>query len=110
MKGPVSILTVMLLCAAGCSNSTSEANSGKGGPDVPQGSSLENICSHLTSLAPEGRKAQFTQTACTKEYQTLLSTCSNAPAVSECLLGIKSWSERMTCIDACALSPGAGKR
>jgi len=110
MKGPVSILTVILLCAAGCSNNASEANSGKGGPDVPQGSSFDKQCNHLTSLAPEGRKAQFTQAACIKEYQTLLSSCSNAPAVSECLLGIKSWSERMTCIDSCAPSTGGGKR
>lgn len=103
---------VLISCAAvlaACSNSSNEA--GTGGVSVAAAPDMyQKACAHLLPLAPESRRAQFTQTACETEYKALLNACGNATAVSDCLSGVKSWDERLACIDSCKRTTAPGKQ
>ena len=38
---------------------------------------------------------------CEATYRSYLPACRNAAAVTECFANIKSWGERLACIDSC---------
>ena len=59
------------------------------------------ICERLVSLAPASRQATFTQQSCLANYQSLLPACSNAAAVNDCFVKLKSWDGRLACMDSC---------
>ena len=58
------------------------------------------ICSYLVPLSPAERRDTFAQ-ACESTYRSYLPACQNAAAVTDCFANIKSWGERMACIDSC---------
>lgn len=64
----------------------------------------EKICGRLIELAPAERKGSFT-TECVRNYKAYLPACSNADAVNQCFANLKSWADRLACIDSCTGNP-----
>ena len=60
----------------------------------------KKICGRLQAVAPESRQASLLR-SCEKDYQTLLPSCQNAAAVTDCFTNIKTWDERLACLDSC---------
>jgi hypothetical protein len=67
------------------------------------------ICERLVSLAPASRQATFSQQSCLANYQSLLPACSNAAAVNDCFVKLKSWDGRLACMDSCVRTAAPGK-
>lgn len=102
------LLVVAVFFAAACSKSSPEAVSGKTEAAATQ-VDFKKICERLVPLALEAHRETFAQTTCEAKYQGYLQACRNGAAVTECFLKIKSWDERLACIDSCVRNTAAAK-
>ncbi len=101
------LLVVGISLATACSRSQSEATSGNAGAGPTQ-PDYKKICQHLVPLATAEKKDSFAGT-CEETYRRYLPSCSNAAAVTECFGNIKSWGERLACLDSCKRDSPPGK-
>lgn len=104
------LLVVAVSLAAACSKSPPEATAGK--PEAAAAAAgktetaatqadYKKICERLVPLALEAHRESLTQANCETKYQSYLHTCRNGAALTDCFMKIKSWDERLACIDSC---------
>ncbi|MCX7162087.1 MAG: hypothetical protein NT083_03425 [Rhodocyclales bacterium] len=93
------LLVAGISLATACSRSQPEATSGSAGAGPTQ-PDYKKICQHLAPLATAEKKDAFAGT-CEETYRRYLPSCSNAAAVTDCFANIKSWDERLACLDSC---------
>ena len=63
------------------------------------------LCEHLIPLVPEASRESFGQ-SCEANYKRDLASCSNAMAVADCFLQLRSWDDRQSCAAICAQDVG----
>ncbi len=100
-------LIAALVLLAACSKNQPDAKPGTAAPDTAA-VDYKKICERMIPLSPEARRGVFAQT-CEKSYQTLLPACRNAAAVNECFGNMKTWDERLACMDSCVRNAEPGK-
>ncbi|MFA7280756.1 MAG: hypothetical protein WC100_11735 [Sterolibacterium sp.] len=103
---------ILLVIAISVACSKTEPTAKPGPAETGSGSNAVDykaICERLVSLVPASRQATFTQQSCLANYQSLLPTCSNAAAVNDCFVKLKSWDGRLACMDSCVRTAAQGK-
>ncbi len=93
------LMVVAIGFLAACSKSSLEAASAPSQSGAMQ-VDYKKICQHLVPLAAAEKRGSFAAT-CEASYRSYLPSCSNATAVNDCFTNIKSWDERLGCLDSC---------
>ena len=119
MKTSRLILSLALAAlAAACSQPDTSSSAAAASPASPasaasaasatasgQALNYSKLCENLVALAPAERKVNLRMT-CTSDYEKMLPACTNADAVNSCYANMKSWDDRLACLDSCQ-KPGA---
>ena len=98
-KSAIVLMVVAVSIVAACSNSSTDTASGNAGAGALQ-ADYGKICGYLVPLSPADRRDSFAKT-CESTYRSYLPACQNAAAVTDCFANIKTWDERLACIDSC---------
>ncbi len=93
------LMAVAIGFLAACSKSSPEAASAPSQSGAMQ-ADYKKICQHLVPLAAVEKRDSFAA-SCEASYRSYLPSCSNAAAVTDCFANIKSWDERLACLDSC---------